>query len=212
MFTGLVQRIGRIVSRDDKGERLEIATGVWDPPWVPGESVAVQGACLTVTGRTAVGCVVDIGSFTRRRTTLGQLPVGTSVHLERALRLGDRLGGHMVQGHVDGRIVVQERLVDGRGLQLTFSVRRAWRAYCILRGSIVLDGVSLTIAALDHGADREETFRLTVMLVPHTVANTLLGELTVGEWVNVEFDMMAKYAENWLAPVVTTRSAVMGGT
>jgi riboflavin synthase len=202
VFTGLVEDVGTIarVERQDGTCRFEVR-----PAALPvgelaiGDSVAVDGACLTVTARGEGLFAVTAVDETLRRTTLGERAVGQPVHLERALRLGDRLGGHLVQGHVDGVGTVAARRAAGDNLELTFEAPRPLLRYVVEKGSIAVDGVSLTVVRAD-----ESSF--AVALIPHTLAVTALGRKEVGGRVNLEVDMIAKYVERLLGafpPVVT---------
>jgi riboflavin synthase len=167
-------------------------------PWgeeeiADGESVAVDGVCLTVAGRGEGRFEADVVAETLARTTLGSLAPGSAVHLERALRLGDRLGGHLVQGHVDGMGEVRELRRRGGDVRLRMGLPLELRRYVALKGSIAVQGVSLTVAALD--ADAFE-----VALVPQTLSRTGLGRLQGGDRVNVEVDLLARYLESLLGP------------
>ncbi|HNQ36032.1 MAG TPA: riboflavin synthase [bacterium] len=181
MFTGIIQDLGR-VERIAAG-RLRLRTAL--AGLEAGESVAVNGVCLTVTG-TGAAAEFDLSPETRRRTALGRLRPGDRVNLERALRLSDRLGGHLVTGHVDGvaRILTVRRTGTGRELSVAFPGRL--RPYLAVKGSVALDGVSLTIAGLT-GA------KLTVALIPFTLEQTTLGGKRPGETLNIEVDALARY-------------------
>jgi riboflavin synthase len=196
VFTGLVEdvgRVGRVDAAADGGSRvLELV-----PERIPtaelaiGDSVAVDGVCLTVTARSERSFTVLAGEETLRRTALGDLAAGRAVHLERALRLGDRLGGHLVQGHVDGVGQLVGRRADGASLVLEVSAPADLLRYVVEKGSITLDGVSLTVVSVTE-------FVFTVALIPHTVAVTALGDRQVGARLNLEVDMIAKYVERLL--------------
>jgi riboflavin synthase len=187
LFTGIIEQTGRIAGRRRRGAgaRLTIRTGR-PLALVLGESVSVNGACLTVTGRNGRSFDVDVSPETLRRTTLGALSSGTRVNLERALRVGDRLGGHIVQGHVDGVGRLEAIRPEGDWLLYRFRLPRALAAYLVEKGSIAIDGVSLTVFAC-----RRATF--TVALVPHTLAHSTLGERRPGDRVNVEADVLLKH-------------------
>ena len=188
MFTGIVQRIGTVkrVSHG-AGLVLEIAA---DEPWERhlenGESVAVNGACLTVARCEGSRFTADVLEETASRTCLADLVPGAKVNLERALRTGDALGGHIVQGHVDGCGTVTAKLPRGRDFQLRIRCGRVLAAQSVLKGSVTVDGVSLTISAL--GDDW-----LGVDLIPTTASSTTLGAKTVGDKVNLEGDIVGKY-------------------
>ena len=186
MFTGIIQATAHLERREPSGAgaRLTIATPRPLARLALGESVAVNGACLTVVRRAGARFMADVSPETLARTTLGRLPLGRRLNVERALKLGDRLGGHIVQGHVDG--VGRTR---GAADSLTwFDAPEDVVRYCVVKGSIAVDGTSLTVAALD-----DEGF--AVALVPHTLAATTLGALAPGDAVNLEVDVLAKYVE-----------------
>lgn len=188
MFTGLIQRIGTVkrVSRG-AGLVLEIAADLpWERPLEDGESVAVNGACLTVVRSEGSRFTADILRETESRTGLGELQPGAKVNLERALRAGEALGGHLVQGHVDGRGIIAAKVPRGRDFRLRVACGRVIAAQSVLKGSITIDGVSLTISAI--GNDW-----LGVDLVPTTAKATTLGQKQVGERVNLEGDIVGKY-------------------
>ena len=195
MFTGLVAAIGRIESMAPCEGGLRIvfdARSLPDEPLALGESVAVAGACLTVAGIVDGGFVADVSGETLRLTTLGERVAGDVVNLERALRAGDRLGGHLVSGHVDGIGQLQAIADDGLSQRFRFALPEALRRFAAVKGSIAVDGVSLTINAVD--ADG-----FSVNLIPHTMAVTTLGRLTVGDRVNIEVDQVARYVGRLLA-------------
>lgn len=189
MFTGIVEEVGTVVAvdRSGAGRRLAVrAQRVLEGSDV-GTSLAVSGACLTVVAREGDVLGFDLGPETLARTTLGRLAPGDAVNLERPLRLGAGLGGHLVLGHVDGVAVVE----DVRRVESTTRARirlpdRDLAPLLVPRGSVAVDGVSLTVAALDDRA-------FEVMLVPHTLAATTLGRLRPGQPVNVEADVIGKY-------------------
>ena len=188
MFTGLVQRIGTVkrVSRG-RGLVLEVAADVpWPEPLVEGESVAVNGACLTVVRCDGSRFTADILEETESRTGLAELVPGAKVNLERAVRAGEPLGGHLVQGHVDHRGVVTAIVPKGRDRQLRVRCGRVLAAQSVLKGSITIDGVSLTISTI--GDDW-----LGVDLIPTTARETTLGAKRVGDAVNLEGDVVGKY-------------------
>ena len=188
MFTGLVQKIGtlRRVSRG-RGLVLEFSFDPWPEPLVPGESVAVNGACLTVAACDATCFTADVLAETERRTSLAGLLPGAKVNLERAMKAGDRFGGHVVQGHVDGCGEIAARIPKGRDFALKISCPRAVAAASVLKGSIAVNGVSLTVSGL--GDDW-----LQVDVIPTTAAETNLGAVRPGDVVNLETDVLGKYA------------------
>jgi riboflavin synthase len=195
MFTGIVEEVGSVaaVSPVTAMMRLEIRAAATLDGSTTGASVAVNGACLTVTERRRDGFVFDVGPETLARTALGSLTAGRGVNLERPLRMGDALGGHLVLGHVDGVATV----AGLTRVESTARVRIALAGpdlepYLVLKGSVAVEGVSLTVAALGTGW-------FEVMLIPHTLQATTLGTLEVGQAVNVETDVIGKYVVRALA-------------
>lgn len=189
MFTGLVESLGQVeaIGRSGAGRRLAVRVPA-DWGLALGESVAVNGVCLTVVTAEAGRFAVDLADETLRVTTLGDLGPGDPVNLERPLRLGARLGGHLVLGHVDGvgRVVAVEP--EGAGRRLTVAVPPGLRPLLIPKGSVAVDGVSLTVAGLDETA-------FSAALIPHTLAVTTLGVRGVGARVNLEMDVIGKYVQ-----------------
>src|SRR5215211_5700132 len=192
MFTGIVEGTGTVAAlaaaADGSGARLAV-----DAPWLAGqlglgESVAVNGCCLTVAEATPAGFAADLVAETLRRTALGGLAAGARVNLERPLALGGRLGGHLVQGHVDGVARVIDRTPVGDGEEVRIELPAELQRYLVEKGSIAVDGVSLTVAGVGTGW-------LTVALVPHTLAVTTLGDRRPGDPVQLEVDVVAKYIE-----------------
>lgn len=187
MFTGLIQRIGTVkrVSRG-AGLVLEVAADAeWSKPLGEGESVAVNGVCLTVVKCAGSRFTADVLRETESRTGLGELVPGAKVNLERALRAGDAMGGHIVQGHVDCRGRIAAKTPKGRDFQLRVMCGRVLAAESVLKGSVTIDGVSLTISGL--GEDW-----LAVDLIPTTAKETTLGMKKVGDMVNLEGDIVGK--------------------
>jgi riboflavin synthase len=187
MFTGLVQDMGT-VERVHPGGTCDfwINTRLGAPTFERGESIAVEGVCLTVVERAGDAFLVQAAQETLRRTTLESLRAGDRVNLERALRLGDRLGGHLVQGHVDAVGELLSRRSEGSSWVLTFSLPSSLRTCFIEKGSVCIDGVSLTVTQV-------EPDRFSVMLIPETQARTTLGHKSVGARVNLEGDLIGKY-------------------
>jgi riboflavin synthase len=183
MFTGLVREVGTVVSFEEGRLRVEsgIAASI-------GDSVAIDGVCLTVVDGDRSTLAFDAVPETLSRTTLGSLAAGAPVNLEPALRAGEALGGHYVQGHVDGTGRVRSVDPEGEGRRVWLDAPPAILRYCVEKGSVAVDGVSLTVAALDDGG-------FAVALVPHTLAVTTLGSLSVEDEVNLEADVLAKYVE-----------------
>jgi riboflavin synthase len=192
MFTGIVAELGELeaVSSTDEGARLRIRTGL-AKELKPGDSVSVGGACLTATAADGKGFEADVMNQTLALTTLGTLEAGDRVNLELALRADDRLGGHVVQGHVDGTGTVASFEPDGFARRLRVELPDDLLPYVVERGSIAIEGVSLTVAAL--GEDWIE-----VALIPETLERTTLGSLEPGSRVNVECDVLARYVRRLL--------------
>jgi riboflavin synthase len=195
MFTGLVEGVGDITEARRMAEGLRLAVA---PPFPAaeltlGESVAVSGACLTVVKVEGRTFLVDVSPETLARSTLAMKKVGARVNLERALRLGDRLGGHLVTGHVDGLGVLRERRAGPEHLALTFELPATLAPLVIDKGSIAVDGVSLTVNAVSG-----RTF--TVNIIPFTAKDTTLADLKVGDQVNLETDIIGKYVARLLSP------------
>jgi riboflavin synthase len=196
MFTGIVEELGRVrgVVAHEGGARLEIdAKLVVDDARI-GDSIAVNGCCLTVVECNSDGWAADAVTETLARTSLGDLREGDPVNLERPVRLTDRLGGHLVQGHVDATGIVRERTPNPDGsVTMRVDAPPEVLRYVVHKGSITVDGISLTVAAL-----RADGFEVAV--IPHTLAVTTLGSIAAGTRVNLEVDVVAKYVERLLQP------------
>ena len=186
MFTGIVRERGRVASFD--GARLVLETSLQA---AVGDSVSVDGVCLTVVAGDETTLAFDVVPETISRSTLGNLKPGTVANVEQALRVGEELGGHVVQGHVDGVGRVRTVEPEGDGRRMWFEAAPDVLRYCVEKGSITVSGVSLTVAALEDGA-------FAVALVPHTLHQTTLGELGPGDEVNIEVDVIGKYVERLL--------------
>jgi riboflavin synthase len=194
VFTGLVEDIGTVVRADRTGDALVLAirpNRIALAELALGESICHDGTCLTVTERGGDGYTVLAGAETLARTTLGTLAVGKRVNLERALRVGDRLGGHWVTGHIDGTAELVERRDLGANLVLGFRAPAALCRYIVEKGSIAVAGISLTINTA--GGDM-----FAVAIIPHTRDHTTLGELAIGDRANLEVDILAKHVEKLL--------------
>jgi riboflavin synthase len=193
MFTGIVQDVGRCerLEASGTGRRLSVTTGLSTDDFEIGESVAVNGVCLTVVTVGAGRFAADVSPETLRRSTLGSLRAGDPVNLERALRPVDRLGGHFVLGHVDATGRVASVKSEGEFRVLTFEVPVALLRYVVEKGSVAVEGVSLTVSALSGG-----TF--SVAAIPHTLERTTLAGRKTGDKVNVEVDVLGKYVERLL--------------
>jgi riboflavin synthase len=197
MFTGLVEILGTLRRRTGSPVARALVEARFSSPLVLGESIDVNGACLTVDRITDGGFEVDMSEETLQRTTLGEVPLGARLHLERATPAGGRLGGHIVAGHVDGVGRVQERSPSGEAVRLTVRAPADLAPFLAPKGSITVDGVSLTLNAV-RGAPGDSEVSFEVMLVPHTLASTFLGDLRPGDRVNVEVDVLARYVARWL--------------
>jgi riboflavin synthase len=194
MFTGLVLERGRLSesTAEVSGSKLRIAHSLELGLRLSlGASLSVAGVCLTVIESEATLSVVELSPETRSRTTLGHLRAGEEVNLEPALRLGDPLGGHWVQGHVDTTVAILERHELGEQCEMSFALPDRLANMVVEKGSVALDGVSLTVAHLKSGS-------FSVALIPHTLARTTLGNARVGQSVNFEADILAKYVERAL--------------
>ena len=193
MFTGIIQGLGTLFEKRPAGGGmifgLEADFALTDPE--EGESIAVNGACLTARNIKGSRFYVDVSPESLTRTILGRLQTGQRVNLERALRLNDRLGGHLVSGHVDTQGLVEQRRNAGDFTLFTFSLDPGLTKYVIEKGSITINGVSLTV----NSCERD---RFSVSIIPHTLASTTLGALREGDPVNIEVDMIGKYVEKLL--------------
>lgn len=194
MFTGLIQGVGRLRALEPRGGDVRIHIDTGSLPFTDvamGESIAVNGVCLTVVAFDARSFAADASTETLALTTLGALREGQPLNLERALQAQDRLGGHLVSGHVDGVGRVLDVHEDARAQRWRFSVPKALAKYVAKKGSICVDGVSLTV----NGVDAES---FDVALIPHTVSHTAFAETRVGDAVNLEIDLVARYVERLL--------------
>jgi riboflavin synthase len=193
MFTGIVRELGSVAaaSGGEEGMRLEIDAPLTALQVEIGGSVSVNGVCLTAESVDGDRLVFHAVPETLSRSTIGGLARGAPVNLEPALRAGDALGGHIVQGHVDGVGRIQSVEAEGEGIRVIVEAPPETMRYCVEKGSVTVDGVSLTIAELD-----EESFGVT--LIPHTLAETTLARLAPGQRVNLEVDVLAKYVERLL--------------
>jgi riboflavin synthase len=204
VFTGLIEEVGKVIERD--GSRLVVSAErvLEEGGGDLGASVAVNGACLTVVERERGRLRFDLGPETLARTALGDLGAGDAVNLERPLRLGGAVGGHLVQGHVDGVGIVAGVSRQADTARLTIEWRdRALAALLIPQGSVAVDGVSLTVARLT-------ARRFEIMIIPHTLAATTLGGLRTGQRVNLEMDMIGKYVRRMLGSGRASRSQRRG--
>ena len=195
MFTGIIVAAGRVTSLTEKGGDLELgidaaagAAALGLDRIAIGDSVSVQGACLTVTRKEDTRFYADVSRETMAKTTLGALRPGSRVNLEPSLRAGDALGGHWVSGHVDAVGKLRGLVQDARSWRLDFELPTSLTRYVAPKGSICVDGVSLTVNKVDGR-------RFDVNVIPHTLKVTTLGELTIGDGVNIEIDVIARYLE-----------------
>jgi len=196
MFTGIVESTGILEKKHPIGGdyRLRISRSTLNLEGVrTGDSISVSGACLTVLEPDASGFSADVSRETLDLTTLGQIREGQAVNLELAMGLEARMGGHMVTGHIDGKATLVSRLEDGRAERFEFEVPAALARYVAKKGSVCLDGVSLTVNEVDG-------CRFSVCLIPHTLQITTLGGLKAGDAVNLEVDLIARYLERLMDP------------
>ena len=194
MFTGIIQAVGTVAALEPRGGDLRIAIDTGKLPLAdvtPGDSIAVSGVCLTVVQKSAQSFHADVSGETLGLTTLGQLGTGDAVNLEKALTLQTRLGGHLVSGHVDGIGTVTARREDSRSVRFTLKAPDTLARYIAVKGSICVDGVSLTVNAVDGN-------RFELNIVPHTLAETTLRDFRGGRRVNLEVDLIARYLERLL--------------
>lgn len=193
MFTGLVEELGKVTQIEARGSgvRLVVQADVVSTDARIGDSICVNGCCLTVVEIAGAALSFDAGDETLRRTNLGDLAPGRGVNLERSLKVGDRMGGHYVTGHIDGLGELHSRTDDGQWSTCWFRVPPELTLQMASKGSLAIDGVSLTL--VDVEADR-----FSVMLIPHTLSVTTLGERKPGDGVNIETDVLAKYVQRQL--------------
>ncbi len=193
MFSGIIEEMGAIqtVEKGYAGSKLAImASSILEDLHI-GDSVSVSGACLTVVGMEATNFLVDVSTETLNRTSLGSSGVGTPVNLERAMKLNARIGGHLVTGHVDGVGILRSRESDGNAIHITIEAPEDIMRYCVVKGSITMDGISLTVNGVDARS-------FSVVIIPHTAKVTTIGLKQVGDTVNLESDLIGKYVERLL--------------
>lgn len=194
MFTGIIEGLGKIsdIRSAGPGKHVTIVTDLVFDDVKVGDSIAVNGACLTAVGLDRNRFTVDVSPETLTKTTLHRRKTGDPVNLERALRFSDRLDGHLVSGHIDGTGIVSRIEVLGNAILLTFTIPESLSRYVIEKGSIAVDGVSLTVNQCDR-------HRFGVSIIPHTAKETVLDRLKTGDSVNIETDMIGKYVERFLS-------------
>ncbi|NQU66572.1 MAG: riboflavin synthase [Candidatus Marinimicrobia bacterium] len=194
MFTGIVEELGKVktVIDTDAGKQFIISARLVMDDLKVGDSISVNGVCLTVIEAKIKQFKVDLVSETLKKSNLGEIQVGSKVNLERALTLSTRLGGHILQGHVESVGVIIENMPTGEGFTMVVGIDPEWMRYCIPKGSIALDGISLTIAEIEDNL-------ITIALIPHTLEQTTLGIKQPGETLNVETDIVGKYIERLLS-------------
>ena len=194
MFTGIIQKIGQIQKKTRLKSGVQFTIRIvkpWKERFAEGESIAINGTCLTVTQFSGKTFTVQAVPETLTTTTLGNLEIGDSVNLERSLRLGDSLGGHFVFGHVDAKGRILKKVKRGKNYLFTIELPKQIQPYLVPKGSVALDGISLTVQSLSQRA-------FACAVIPHTARVTTLGQKSVGEQVNLEADMMAKQLFHYL--------------
>lgn len=201
MFTGIVETLGAIRRKatSGKGLRLTIEPRLQWSDLKQGESIAVNGTCLTVADSSGSAFTVDVSPETISRTTLGQVAISESVNLERALKPTDRMGGHIVTGHIDTTGIIAGRQEQEAFILFSIQIPEGWARYVIEKGSVALDGVSLTINTCHDSS-------LSVSIIPFTARHTTIGKRKVGDIVNIEFDIIGKYVEKLLLGGQSNRS------
>jgi len=191
MFTGIIQTVGKVqdITRSGRVLKLIVATQDKFPKLIEGASIAINGVCLTVTNIKIKTLTFEVMPETEKKTTLARLKKGEKVNMERALRVGDELGGHIVLGHIDGTGTITSLMKGNKGYQLIIQAPSKIMSFIVTRGSIALDGVGLTVVTV-----ARNTF--SVALIPYTLAHTNLGAKKVGDTVNIEIDVIARYIKN----------------
>ncbi len=207
MFSGIIDQLGRVQAVAEEGSARRLTLGMGYRDLALGESVAVNGVCLTVVSHDALGCAdFFVSSETLVRSNLSALAVGAHVNLERSVSLATRLSGHLVQGHVDGKARLLSVEDEGQARRVTLSLPGELHPYCVEKGSIALNGVSLTLNAVDAG-QADGRFAVAITLIPHTWSHTNLQHCAVGDEVNVEVDVLAKYVERLCHAYLTPSNA-----
>jgi len=191
MFTGIIEEMGRVERVDHKGKGMRLTIcGAWKD-LKRGESIAVNGLCLTVVENRKGSFTMDLSPETLRRSTLGDLKQGDAVNLERPLRPNDRLGGHFVMGHIDGVGTIETLAPEGNSVRAVFNAPPSLSPYLVEKGSVAIDGISLTVGSC-------EGERFTVFLIPYTIEKTNFSRKKVGDRVNIEVDILGKYVDSFL--------------
>jgi riboflavin synthase len=195
VFTGLVERKGKIVriEKENQGANVQIKPLFPLESLKTGDSIAIDGACLTVIKFNKDNFEVEVSPETLLRTTFRYCQPGKEINLEQALRLGDRLGGHLVTGHIDTIGIVKGKKEKGSHIEITFTISKQWMRYIVEKGSVAVDGVSLTVNCCFSGS-------FEVNIIPHTAKVTTLGKLEIGNKVNIETDLIGKYVYKFLSP------------
>lgn len=201
MFSGIVEEVGEVLELRDgaDGRWLKIGASVVTADVAKGASISIAGACMTVIEFTTQWFAVEVTFESLRRSTLGRLQVGGKVNLERAMKLNDRIGGHLVSGHVDAVGRVSQILEEGFSRLITFDVDGQLAPFFVEKGSVALEGASLTVVEPTRADPATGTFSFKVALIPHTLQVTTFGELVVGSEVNVETDIIARYVARWMS-------------
>jgi riboflavin synthase len=196
MFTGIIEGLGNIaaIHSSGQGNRVTIEAGFALDQTKIGDSISVSGACLTAVKIEGRRFEVDVSPETLNTTIFGQAKVGDRVNLERAMRFSDRIDGHLVSGHIDGTGIVKQREIQGNAVLVTIEVAESLTRYMIAKGSVAVDGISLTINSCDAGS-------FSISIIPHTAKLTTIGFKNRGDRVNIETDMIGKYVERFLAGV-----------
>ena len=195
MFTGIIKAIGKVAKMEQQGGDLRLTITSADLPWKEfsvGESLAINGVCLTAVEFLSNGFVADVSVETSKVTALANLVEGSKLNLEPSVALGERLGGHLVSGHVDCVGQIKTRETDARSVRLVVGIPAGYSRYIARKGSVCIDGVSLTVNEVS-----DNTFGVTI--IPHTAAATIIGDYRTGTEVNIEVDLLARYVERLLA-------------
>lgn len=204
MFTGIIQSVGKIISIIPSGVDTRLSVDVGNMPFdnvEMGESISINGACMTVVSFDKNSFSVDVSRESLAMTKLGRLEIGSSVNLERAMRLSDRLGGHLVSGHVDGVGQITQRVSEGQSVRFSVSAPEELAKYIAHKGSVCIDGVSLTVNEV-HGSE------FSLQIIPHTLQETIFSDYSVGDEVNIEVDLIARYLERLLMTTEELPSSV----